>query len=377
MGNIGVKLIVLALLFLYCLVVVYNVVAKEKQWDFQTFYYAAQAHSEGENPYDVAILSQTAGKEIDLPFVYPPVALYLFRPFALFDYQSAYVLFFILKLAAFTLLILLWRRHFLCDNNYYVVLLLLFVLAFRETTIRDIYAGNVSSFEQLLIWLGFLFFLDRKPFAFAILIVASALFKVTSILFLLLLLLDRDRRSLVALAAVTLAFGGLHLITYLAKPNLFTSFLANVGSLDERGSINPASLALIRDILDAASRWSGHDLCGFDLAIYGFWIGVLVAVGYWVFSRSDLSKQRQSLLYAGLFLYALALPRFKDYSYILLIVPSLFVVQVVLRSIPIKSVAVAVLCISLFPYQPLLLALALYLLILRHIRRESSTAVRG
>jgi len=364
------KIVILVCLSVYGIIVLYNVVTKEKQRDFKTFYYAAKAYSNGDNPYDMDALSRASGENIKLPFVYPSITLHLFRPFVWFDYHTSSFIFFGLKLVALALLIFLWRKFFLPDASYAMALFLLCILSYRETIIRDLYAGNISCFEQLLLWSAVLCFLKKESALFCFLIVGSALFKVTSIVFLLLPLLNKDRKSLFAMIGALILFLSMHLVSYAKTPTLFMGFLWNVLSLDERGNINPSSLALIKDAVAAFLGTVSWNIAFLDLALYGAFVVFLLVVTYNMVKGFDLQKNRMEFIVICFFLYALTVPRFKDYSYMLLIIPSLYVIRNAMQSNLARAIAVFFICVTFLPYQAFFVTIALFSLYLRYIQRS-------
>jgi hypothetical protein len=50
------------------------------QWDFRVYYAAAKAVTQGHDPYSLTNVEVAA--EARLPYVYPPLTLWVFRPFA-------------------------------------------------------------------------------------------------------------------------------------------------------------------------------------------------------------------------------------------------------------------------------------------------------
>jgi hypothetical protein len=68
-------------------------------WDFQRDYYSVKAILLGLNPYDHKVIETLAGLKQSYPFVYSPLSLFFFAPFALLSYETA-------QLAAFVFLLL-------------------------------------------------------------------------------------------------------------------------------------------------------------------------------------------------------------------------------------------------------------------------------
>jgi hypothetical protein len=348
-----------ALLLLYALASVGIILTSGRyQWDFAIYYFGTTVHAAGENPYDLGRISDVAGMTVTIPFVYPPVALWLFRPFLLLDLHDASILFLLLKCVVFTALFVLWRR-WLPDTESRTLLLAIFcAFAFREAVKADFRAGNIAIFEQLPLWIGAWGFLHRRPWIYVAGVLVAASMKGTLILLLPLVLIDRNRHALAAFSVGTLIFGAYHLAQYLAAPELYMAFLRMAAGLDERGQINPSSLALIRD---------GVDLIAPDHPrrttiawwVYGAYATAIVGTAYVLLRRLDLRRERIIAVVAAFLLYGLLVPRFKGYSYVMMIVPAIIAVLTVVRRPVPRFVAILLVSVTLFPYQPFIVLLLL------------------
>src|SRR5262249_40394213 len=129
---------------------------------------------------------------------------------------------------------------------------LFFILAFGGAIYADLVAGNVSVFEELLLWLGFSQLLRGRHFVFALCVVVAAQVKLTPIFFAVLLIAACEPRQWRAFFATLIAFFALFSLNYWLQPELFRDFLAALGKLDERGVECTSFLALVRDLSDLA-----------------------------------------------------------------------------------------------------------------------------
>jgi len=170
-------------------------------------------------------------------------------------------------------------------------------------------------------------------------------------------------------------FSSVQFVSYLHDPAMFGDFIKNARSLDEWGYLNPSSLAFIRDIMYHSFGWlfTGAYM---DLIFYIPFILILFALTYYSTRKSDFQKNRMDLIIISLFLYALTMPRFKDYSYILLIVPAIHVIHRALSSHLSKLIIIYALCTPPIPnldrdYKALFLAFVLYLMFLWRVRVSS------
>jgi hypothetical protein len=334
------------------------------QGDLRIYRAAAQAYAEGRNPYQPGALVGPAGNRQDLPFVYPPVSLPLLRALLVFDHRTTYFAFFVLKMAAVAALVVLWRRRLFPGDDLAGACLYLFcALAYAQTIKMDVRAGNISVFEQLLVWTGAVAFLRGRPRLYAALVAAAALFKLTTAALLFVLLLDRSRRSAAALVSGLAGLAAVHGISAALRPDLFAGFLRNAAALDDRGRTNPCALALIRDGLERLA--GGPVPAHLDWIVYGVWV-LLIGL-------TTLSGARRQGLPGALecFAFAVAAPRFKDYSYILLIPPSVYVVANALEGYVPRLLAVLLVCTHFFAYQSWVAALVLFIVLLARPRSRA------
>jgi hypothetical protein len=301
-------------------------------WDFKTAYYAAKASAAGLNPYDNEALSQIAGHEVRLPFVYLPITLWFYRVFSLMDLRAASYLLLALKSLSLIFLLYLWRKEFLhgkVDLLFYPFCLVAFSAAF----VRDILSGNVSMFEEVLIWIALWFYLKNRYGPFCLLIVLASCFKLTPILLLALLLFGENGKNRYAyLFGACISFMVIILGCYVASPVVFRAYLHNAfgsGSLTfgEIGAVNPATLPLVGDTI-SLFVWPIPKTAA--LALYLAVVAVVILLTWRTIIRLNSSKvEDRSILLVFLVCvaYALILPRFKDYAYILLLAPTYFIVR--------------------------------------------------
>lgn len=349
------------------------------QWDLHTYYYGAQVYLEGGNPYDPQALAAAASVDEVYPFVYPYYTAYLFSPLLLFDYQTVYYLFFALKLLLLALLFLLWKDHF--PRGYLFPSMLFCSLAYRGALRFDVIYGNISLIEQVLLWGAVWALLRDRLGWFCSLVTASALFKLNTIVFLLGALFERNRKSILLAAGCLGLFLSVLVVSYAAAPGLYGDFLSNLRALDERGRHNPSSLAFISDGVDLLSGIVGAIPYG-AFIVYGLYVLGVLGWTFAVLRKAWPIRARMELVSLAIFLFALVMPRFKDYSYILLVVPTLYALRYAIRSTSWRIVAVAALCLPLFDYQPFIAALGIYVAFLRWIgsegrRRQEDPVVPG
>jgi hypothetical protein len=333
---------------------------KDYQHDFRSYYYGTKAASLGLNPYVSTSLSQIAGQEFQghIRFVYPPHLLFVFKPFTYFSFATAQKLFLSVKLIALIFLFFIWFKYFLPNKNYALVLAILCIAAFHAAIQLDLWAGNISIFEQLLIWSAVLCYLKNKRILFTTLIVIVALFKITPIVFLGLLLLDKEKQSFILFGLGSLVFLLINLISYITNP-LYKIFLSLPNVLDSTGYVNPALLPLIKFTILPKLAFIKTDL---SQPIYLTVVLLIIFLTLYFLRSCDFKNKMMNVTILFL-LYAAIIPRFKDYSYILLIIPALYVIYS-LKTKWAKTILLLLLCVTLWPYHHyvnVLLLLFIYL----------------
>jgi hypothetical protein len=311
------------------------------QWDFYMFYGSATEFLQGSSPY----------RGRGLSFYHPPLTLYLYGLFARLPFPLAYEFWLALKVAALGALFLIWNRHFL-RLDFAWMTTVYFILAYNGTIYSDLVSGNVSVFEQLGLWIGFAALLQGRYALFSVCIILVAQFKLTPVFFAVLLLLVPKRPQWQWFAACALGFVAVFLLNLLFQPALLKDFFAAAAALDERGPQSPGTLALIRDVVD---RIGGSNYSERTLADEAAFVVAALAIG--VFSLAAVVRYRATsaeldsklIVYFACLAYALAVPRMKSYSYILLLVPTLAVICNLPRRTLVPAAGAVLVALVLFP----------------------------
>lgn len=326
----------LALYFIYC--IHYLFVNRQKyQWDFRMQYYAAKLFAEGKNPYDVEVLRETIKNAINstdfdiLWYAYPPVTLWFYRLFTLAEYNTAYNIFLILKVITIIGLVLLWRIKFLARKagaGFYFFCL----LAFNSAIFIDLTAGNINMFEELMLWIGFYFFLERRLLPFCCFILLAACVKMTPLIFLGMLLLTDNKKKYLHLFGSCTVFAGYMLIQYAVSPVMFRAFLtgAKEAFVIEKCLFTPSTLNIIKAGFIMLAQTKGILVPNIlQLGLFGIVaLAVILVSGraYLVLKSLKTDDKEKIILFLVCIVYALIHPRMKDYAYVLLIVPSYFII---------------------------------------------------
>jgi len=359
------RVVLIAAAVFYAVVVYYRPALEDglnggHQWDFGTYYQAARLAAEGGDPY-------LAHERYNFkhPYTYPPYTVKLFAPFVSMDLHEARQTFFILKLAVLGALALLWALLLIRNVEGAFLLLLVAAYGFHKSLLVELESGNVNLFEIALIWGGVGAFARRKPVLFALCILAAALCKFWPFLLIGMLLFFEDRRSRIVFIAACLAFFALNFGSYLFDPEQFARFAETSASRFEELELtgwNPSALSFFRFYRGELAAWSGWNLPPFlDYAGWGLFAFAVFAV-YWetIVRRRSIREPMEFALFT-LFAYALILPRFKDFSFVLLLAPAVYVLQ---RKVPdwtARALLLLLVCVNFHEYVAMFAASALYL----------------
>lgn len=301
----------------------------QHQGDLAAYYFAGKALQAGQDPYDIDVLSSLAHTPLSNGFVYPPITLPIFRLLANLPYAAVYRGFLLLKAGILLGMLALWLKAFVNHSPW--VFLGFVALSFNAAVYVDFRVGNIAIFEQALIWVGFYWLMRQRPLPFTLSILAASLFKVTPLAFLGLLLLTKQRSRIRHLLLGGGLFAGMNFIGYLASPTLFQGFLSASSRLTDRGVVNPSTAALIRDAYAGMSNHAaGAGLASGPGLIYLLAAGAITFVTLMAAAKARVGNSGQELL-LQIFLvclaYGLVVPRFKTYSYVLVVVPTFYVLM--------------------------------------------------
>jgi len=362
------------------------------QWDFRVYYYSTQAWRAGLDPYDTASLPddlRTGG----FKFNYPPYALAVFAPLTTVPLKQAQLLYLALKLIALGVLVRIWSRLLKTSLSDPVWILFL-IFSFSSTIFIDFASGSVTTFEQCLLWIGVAALLEKRIWTYVAAVVGASLFRLAPIALLLVCLGVPDRRRSRHVACGLAAFAAVFLLTYVVSPRLTLEFVESISkNFGERGRLNPALLPLVLDITDLIRRGYHVSLPPAIQATAYLMLAAAVLVPTAIMvrrvERTAASNRVEVAVYLMLLAYALVMPRFKNYHYMLLVVPTYYIAT---RSTRLRQ-AIPLLLIACLPiyswitrednvtllanYAPWLIAFGAWALYLHEIRRGGLLTVEA
>lgn len=326
MGKKPVAFLIAAAVLVYFITLILHISANytQYQWDFRTHRAAGALFVSGQDPYDPDILFPKAGTRF--LYTYPPLTLYFYGLFAALDDQTAFNLFLLVKCMCLLGLVIFWRNAFLGGGSepLYPVFCL---LAFQSAVFRDLIAGNINLFEQLWLWLGFWCFLKGRLIAFALFVWLAAIFKMTPIVFLVLFFFSPHPKRIVYFLASAGAFLVYLLGQYVIFPEAFAAFLRNaLVVVGERGGVVPSTYTLLSDAVQMMA--TGGQTTPHQTVVWVL-VCALAAMVLGLTARACIRRQRSGeadfekmLVFLACLCYGLIHPRFKDYAYMLLLVPT-------------------------------------------------------
>ena len=285
------------------------------QWDVGVYWWGGSAFAHGVSPY-----GPIPRQPEYLHFVYPPLVAAVFSLFSVLNVSATKVLWFALKVIAFVTTVRVWRSRIRVEQTA-VPPLFFFTFAFGSALLVDFTAGNIAVFEQCLLWLAFAALLSRRWWIFTLLVVLAAQAKLTPIFFLGLLLVVDGRPRWAPFAGGALLFAVAVGANALLLPDQTREFLASISSLRERGWGDPSMLGVMEDLVD---QLRGLRLPLPAVTAHLLYLSAVVAVlwhtvRWWRARRAAGSHDPMIVVLVTLAVYALVMPRMKDYSYVALL----------------------------------------------------------
>jgi hypothetical protein len=311
------------------------------QWDTIVYWWAGRAFLAGHSPYGAI-----PGQPVYLHFVYPPITAAVFAPLAYFNVAASKLIWLAAKTLAFWATVRLWMRV-LNVRVTIVPPIFLFTFAFGSAVIVDFTAGNMAVFEQLVLWLAFSALLARRPMVFALIVAAVAQFKLMPLFFLGLLLVIEERPLWRPFVAGVAVFGALLFSNVVFSASQVQEFAASAAVLygEARGWNDPSTLGVMQDFV---AQLRGLGLPVPEMVKYVLYGAAALTIfvltfRWWQRERERGPVDRVKIILVSLVVYALVMPRMKDYSYVALLPVAWYALsQAVTMAVPVLVVATLV-----------------------------------
>jgi hypothetical protein len=320
------------LLLAYFITLILHISAQsdQYQWDFRTHRKAAEIFVDGSDPYDPGIL--LSQKDANFLYTYPPFTLFFYALFEQTDYHTAFHVFLLVKCALLVGLVIFWRNAFLGpagDSLFFLFCL----LVFNSAVFADLIAGNINLVEQILLWTAFFFFLQQRFALFCVFVLLAASFKMTPIFFIVLLLTSDHPKKYHYFAYAGTIFLAYLAVQYLIYPEMFMGFVRNALTVvGESGAVGPSTEKFVKEIFALLSQLIGPLPPVFISAVVIALAALVVFLSgraYFLLkgTRPGHPDRDKMILFLVCLVYALIHPRFKDYAYMLLIVPAYYIMK--------------------------------------------------
>jgi hypothetical protein len=324
--SIRLKQLLPAVLPLACALLLASYTFSHRQtilWDFVKDCAGAFLFRQGLNPFDDALLYSTSGLP-DLPYVYPLATTFLFMPFTYLDYSQAIVIWLTITIILLCGLIVIWQRF--CTETmsgflFPACAFLICNLAIPKNALN----GNICTLETVLIWLGLVALVRGRTRLFSVLLGFAASFKLSPIILVGAMLIHKRTRQWKDASLAILILAGVLAVSFLLEPSWFTAYtdkifyVVNSSSRDD--FMSPTLLALTRRLSGGAGP---TDLRHFIPAL-SLYVTATVLLG-WLAAASLRRLSAVAWPEAGIptimyfcLTYALLVPRFADYNYLLII----------------------------------------------------------
>jgi len=329
------------------------------QWDFDVYYHAALGFLRGENFYDLPTLralmaaNHCAPAFQHLSFVYPPITLLWFLPFAALGLGAAQAAYLTAQAVAVIAFVALGRR-LVADRWMRAAFPLLAALMLDGALWRDLRAGNVALYEAVWLLLALAALERARPARFGAALAAATSCKGT-LAPLLAVPAFVDKGGPRALARALAGFAWLPL-SALAFALLFPAVSRHYAEvsrglivpllLADRGRLNSSAFQLFAELSRLGFGEVRPVLIAVPIAVWD----VFVAAATWrTLRRRQLSPAMSAAL--AVLAYVLVTPRMKDYSYLMAIVPCLWALE---QSTLRPRARLAVLVYAMLPYDLIL-----------------------
>jgi Glycosyltransferase family 87 len=329
------------------------------QVNFRVYYYAAKSMAQGLNPYDASVLESSAGSFV-LPCAYPPLMVNLYRPLAAFDYVTAYRLHLLVRAVALVFLVWLWHSAFL-KRRFDGWFLLVCLIGFNNAIYWDFQAGNITLFEQALLWFGLYQFTRERIGLFTCCVVAASLCKITPMFFLILLPFARpSRKGWAWMIAGMAMFCAFHLINIGMYPDLWAAWRGNIGQVG--GMVHPGDGQASTALVHSPATWPFINLLchkvttrlgmptptALPVVLFGAATAVVLGLSLAAIRKSMKSDSPDAavhyLIDMACLVYLLMTPRLMVYSYVVGLLPAY---RTALRIKPINAMAVLLLLMAI------------------------------
>lgn len=307
------------------------------QWDFRAYYFGADVALAGANPYDPSLLGKTMAESglTDgkvFPFVYPPHAILEFAPLTLVPFMVAYYIYLAIKIIAICVVLVVGASWL--DGWWRTSWPLLVSLMFGGAIGMDLRDGNLGLLESALVLLAIVALTRGRPGIFGGLVAVASSWKLALLPIISLGFAGRSRSALRGVVVPLSVIAAVLVLDRVLRPDLWNGFRETSSGLLQdiqrgplRGELNSSLLRLLGDVSDLAL---GRIEPVIVISTY-FAITLMIAM----VTILTIARRRNVPLLPvcvyGLLAYGLVVPRLIPYSLVLLIAPTVYVLNKCIR----------------------------------------------
>jgi hypothetical protein len=307
-----------------------------RPWDVETYYYAAMAAQEGLDPYSVEDLVTLAHRPVGMPYFYPPAVLLLFAPLTQFPVWTVDWVWRAFTLVLLVVLLVLCLTRLLPRMDAVLLWIAVF-LGFDAAAFWLLKTGNIAVVEAVLIWTALTFYLARRFVLFTLCIVLASVFKMTPIIFLVLLFvpLAKCRERLWLAGCGLAALCTIVLVPVWVGPVWARDYFHHLPSVRPTGFSNPSALGFFDAILatDTGTATNLNQQLNLAFILWAVYAIALAAVSFGPIRRSWERSDARTLVFECVYVFVLISPRPMIYSYLLLIPPAVAFGSVLFRKL--------------------------------------------
>jgi hypothetical protein len=297
-------------------------------WDFALYCSAVRAFNDNKDPYILGNLKTYSGSDnifiSNHIFIYPPLSLILLKPLCLLNSKIVYyILWIILLLTTFSIIRKLGNRE---DLLLITLLTTGFIASYW-----NFLTGNIGIIELFLFSIAYWSIVKERYHASSLTIALTAFFKIMPIAFSSLFIFVKksyiERFKIIVLSFTLLIT--FYLVSYMLLPELTHSYyLSMTGNL--KGQPNPTTLLaldtgptfyfLIRDVLKSFNLNEPIYLLILSIVFISF-VGLAL---FFYYKRENTFLRIFSF---GVISILIILPRLKEYSFMLALIPLYFLIK--------------------------------------------------
>ncbi len=189
--------------------------------------------------------------------------------------------------------------------------------------------------------------MGRIGYLFAIAIAIAGSFKLLPLAFLGLIFLTKSPKKWQIMGTGVGLFAIIQSLGFFGMSTMYQAFLSSPKPLDSSGYVNPSILAWLQ--FDLEPWLTLHNISISTSIIYGLWIIGFSSLLGWFFLKRRYHYPMIIQISIAVLGYGLLLPRLKDYSFLIFVIPAYYAVIALPKRWQ-QVLTLILFCVSLWPY---------------------------